>query len=58
MPHILVYDENGNVIGAEEHDPETGGREAEHEETKVVLNIGKVIELHNINVNKGKDKDD
>ena len=59
MPHIIILDENGVEIGREPHEPgsDLAATEEDHAATKVVLNIGKIVELHGINTNKGKDTD-
>ena len=54
MAHIIILDENGNEIGRsnEGHD---GGDLADHEATTVTLDVAKIIDLHNINTNNGKE---
>lgn len=59
MPHIVLRDENGNVIGEEPHDPGSGGRHAEedHDERTVILNVAEMCKLHGIKQKKDKDDD-
>lgn len=57
MPHfIIITDRQGNEIsvpGPHRHaEPEEG-----HEEIRVVIDIEKIIELHDIKTEKKKDKD-
>lgn len=53
MAHvIIIYDRNGNIIS--EEPGQHRHAEEDHEPTKVVLDIEKIIDLYNINTNKGK----
>lgn len=68
MAHIIILDEFGNEIGRQEHDPGSpdgfvgspehrAEDEGDHAPIVVRLDIGKIIELHNLKQKKERDGD-